>query len=101
VEPGYDHAIEIGEDRPLMSNEYRLLFYPNDRETGQPDVRFEHTCDRGTRGIIRCAPRLTNINQPGGHQVTGPQDSPTVRASIMCDDCGTHGFITEGRWEPA
>lgn len=75
---------------------YRLLFYPDPAE-----VRFEHTCDRAHRnaGVIVCAPLLSNVNQPGGHQVTGPQERPTVRASILCEDCGTHGFITDGRWE--
>ncbi|MCV7174762.1 hypothetical protein [Mycolicibacterium sphagni] len=85
VEPGWEHATDIGD--------FRLLFYP-----GVDDVRFEHTCDRGRRGVIRCAPRLTDVNQPGGHQVTGTRESPTVRASILCDDCGTHGFITDGQW---
>lgn len=71
---------------------YWLLFYSD------TDVRFGHQCDRGKRGIIECAPRLTNVNQPGGHQVTGSRECPTVRASIVCEDCGTHGFITEGKW---
>jgi hypothetical protein len=92
-------AVESGwQDSSLISNfggpSYRLLFYSD------TDVRFEHECDRAQRnaGIIICAPRLTNVNQPGGHQVTGTRQCPTVRASIMCEDCGTHGFITEGRW---
>jgi len=61
-------------------------------------VRFEHVCDRGSRGVIVCAPEL----QIGaGHTLTGGDNGPTVRASILCEDCGTHGFVTEGRWADA
>lgn len=79
---------------------YRLLFY-SDTEIG-----FEHRCDRRERGTIICAPRLTAVNQPGGHQLTwstdqGGREVPTVRASVLCPDCGTHGFITAGRWAAA
>ena len=60
-------------------------------------VRFEHVCDRGKRGVIICAPRLQIGN---GHTLTrDDQGKPTVRASILCDDCGTHGFVTDGVWE--
>lgn len=61
-------------------------------------VLFEHICDRGERGVIICAPAL----QIGaGHTLTGSPEGPTVRASILCPDCGTHGFITDGRWADA
>ncbi|WP_232676658.1 hypothetical protein [Nocardioides sp. R-C-SC26] len=71
----------------------RLLVYADGR------VAFEHVCDRGERGVIVCAPQL----QIGaGHTLTRDEvGRPTVRASVMCDDCGTHGFVTAGRWEPA
>lgn len=94
IQPGWNVSVNIrNEDGP----DFRLLFYPDPSE-----VRFLHQCDRSHRdaGIIVCAPRLTDVNQPGGHQITGMRHAPTVRASILCDDCGTHGFITDGRWEP-
>ena len=56
--------------------------------------RFAHTCDRGHRGVIRCAPLLSP-----GHTVTADLATVTVRASVLCEDCGAHGFITDGRWE--
>ena len=69
---------------------YRLLGYPDG------EVRFEHRCDRGERGVIICAPALQIGN---GHTLTWNElGQPTVRASILCPDCGTHGFITDGRW---
>lgn len=81
---------------------YRLLIYPDD------SVRFEHRCDRGERGVIICAPALQIGN---GHALTwapnnypgyeGLFDVATVTPSISCPDCGTHGFITNGRWVDA
>lgn len=71
----------------------RLLSYPDGA------VRFEHTCDRGDRGVIVCAPRL---QLDGGHTITYSSDEagvrPTVHPSIACGDCGLHGFVTNGRW---
>ena len=75
-----------------LGDTYRLLTYPNG------DVAFEHRCDRSasSRGVIICAPRL-RIGQ--GHTLTrNDKGEPTVRASILCEDCSTHGFITDGRW---
>ena len=67
---------------------FRLLW----REVGPP--RFEHRCDRGgKRGVIVCAPSLHD-----DHVITGTREKPTVRASILCPDCGTHGYITDGAW---
>lgn len=81
----------------------KLLFYADGT------VRFQHLCDRGERGVIICAPALQIGN---GHTVTPEFTQPyldtphggyvplalTVRASIACDDCGTHGFVTDGIW---
>ena len=70
---------------------YRVLFYADG--TG----RFEHRCDRGERGTIICAPAL---QLDGGHTIT-QRDPLTVTPSILCPDCGTHGFVREGRWVSA
>lgn len=96
VEPGWVRANIIDNLGPM----YRLLTYANGT------VRFEHRCDRGERGVIICAPALSD-----GHTLTyGPcvrpdcqetHDAPTVSPSILCPDCGTHGFITAGRWANA
>lgn len=60
------------------------------------DTRFAHRCDRGERGVIRCAPLL----QPE-HTVTSAEAGPTVSPSILCPDCGTHGFVRDGKWVQA
>lgn len=61
-------------------------------------VRFRHVCDRSARdaGTIVCSPALQIGN---GHTVV-TEDPLTIVASILCTDCGTHGFIREGAWEP-
>jgi hypothetical protein len=90
VEPGWVHADLISN---VLGPTYRLLTY------AEGTVRFEHRCDRGARGTIICAPAL-RIGK--GHTLTRSGDEkPTVRASILCPDCGTHGFITDGRWADA
>jgi hypothetical protein len=90
VEPGWEHSDFIAN---TGGPSYRLLTYTDGK------VRFEHRCDRGDRGTIICAPALQIGN---GHTLTrDSQGAPTVRASILCPDCGTHGFITDGRWAVA
>lgn len=89
VDDQYARADEVrgsSEDERL-----ELLFYADGT------VRFAHVCSRVDRGVIRCAPRLAP-----GHQVIdrGP-GHVTVVPSILCDDCGTHGFITDGTWRAA
>jgi hypothetical protein len=89
VPPGWEVSVDLGSGM-------RLLFYPDPSE-----IRFAHVCDRGERGIIVCAPMLTEVNLPGGHQVSGPRLRPTVSPSILCPDCATHGWVTDGRWVPS
>jgi hypothetical protein len=69
----------------------RLLRYPDG------STRVGHLCDRKAReaGVIRCAPLLAE-----GHTVIW-SEMPTVTPSILCSDCGLHGFVTTGRWTAA
>jgi hypothetical protein len=48
------------------------------------EVRFSHVC------------RLAR----SGHIVVTRQPL-TIVASILCSDCGIHGFVTDGTWRPA
>lgn len=87
VEPGWTRSVFIPN---VAGPTYRVLFYLDGT------ARFEHRCDRGERGVIICAPLLQLAN--GGHRIV--QDDPlTITPSILCPDCGTHGFIMEGRWQ--
>ena len=85
VPEGWIRSVMVGE--PGRAS-YRLLFYDDG------GVRFEHRCDRGERGVVICAPAL----QLGHGHLIGPTDPVTITPSILCPDCGTHGFITDGRW---
>lgn len=85
VEPGWVESVFIPH---AGGPSYRVLFYADGRAC------FEHRCDRGDRGTVICAPAL---QLDGGHRIV--ELAPlTVEPSILCPDCGTHGFIRNGRW---
>jgi hypothetical protein len=81
VEPDAEAVVHVGYD-------HAIHFYSDG------SARFAHECDRGERGLVRCAPLL---QLDGGHQIV-TRYPLTIRPSILCGDCGTHGFITDGRW---
>lgn len=87
VPEGWERSIFVRSARGGPS--YRVLFYPNG------DRRFEHRCDRGPRGVIICAPLLQSDH------IQTQADPLTITPSILCPDCGTHGFITNGLWVDA
>ena len=88
VERGWIRSIFI----PHTGGEsYRILIYTNGT------WRFEHRCRRPHITVI-CAPALQLDN--GGHRVA-QSDPLTIEPSILCPDCGTHGFIRNGRWVEA
>jgi hypothetical protein len=60
-------------------------------------VRIAHDCKLiGPDRRVRTAPLLQLGN---GHTITAL--SPlTITPSILCDDCGLHGYITECEWVP-
>ena len=62
--------------------------------TGDGKVLFSHLCDRHERGILRCAPEL----QIGRGHTVATRTPLTIVASILCPDCGAHGFVTDGTW---
>lgn len=53
---------------------------------------IEHRCKEvGDGDHLVVAPKLK-------HVVTGEWPKVTVRPSVLCPDCGLHGFITDGAW---
>lgn len=59
------------------------------------EIRFAHTCKLiGDDERLRCAPLLHQQ-----HIVTPPP--VTITPSLLCDDCGLHGWITASTWSPA
>lgn len=87
VEGGYFASVDVGSG-------HVVLFY---RDGQNVTARFQHRCDRGARGVVICAPLL---QVPHGHQVVS-RDPLTISPSILCTDCGTHGFVTNGVWGDA
>jgi hypothetical protein len=89
--PGWLDAVEVS---PGVS----LVRYPGDV------VRVRHRCNRAGRGggDAICAPKLSP-----GHIVQWPPamtdgcNKPTVSPSILCADCGLHGFVVNGEWMSA
>lgn len=60
--------------------------------------RLRHLCDRSASGrnVIICAPVLSQ------HFVQWvPEAGYTVQPSILCPDCGLHGWIRANEWQPA
>lgn len=59
------------------------------------DVRFAHDCKQISDGRrLRSAPMLQIGN---GHTIVNA-DPLTIVASILCSDCGLHGWVTDGKW---
>lgn len=76
-----------------------LLQYDNGLNPGAWGVR--HVCtswldpdEVDGRFVKVVAPRLTD----GGHHVEVGDQGVTVHPSILCPDCGLHGYVTDGTW---
>lgn len=80
--------VERGWVRAVSAPPVRALFYKDGT------VRIEHRCRVVDGTQIVCAPAL-RLGE--GHTLVS-DDPVTVTPSILCPDCGPHGFITEGRW---
>lgn len=60
-------------------------------------IRLRHKCVTQNRGVRITAPALHRL-----HRVTVENGRTTVHDhSISCSDCSLHGWIRDGRWEPA
>lgn len=58
---------------------------------------FRHVCDRTASGrnVIICAPALSQH-----HIEFVPEAGFTVQPSILCPDCGLHGWLIANEWRP-
>ena len=66
---------------------------PVDEKWAEPHrLAFRHVCDRGDRGVY-----TVNIPLHPDHKVS--DDGETVTPSILCPDCGLHGYWTNGKWQ--
>jgi hypothetical protein len=60
-------------------------------------MRFSHVCHLRGGHTLRIAPLL---QLEAGHRVE-QMDPLTISPSILCEDCGLHGFVREGSWTSA
>jgi len=85
---------------PHEGGDFRVLWL-----TDGTGARFEHLCDRTStdRGFIVCAPVMMFVDGQDGqaHHTLVSRDPVTISPSILCSDCQTHGFITDGQWVQA
>jgi len=61
--------------------------------TGAPEFLWWHRCPK--RAAWRQIGGTTS-----GHKVTS-HDPVTIQGSLLCTDCGAHGFVEDGRWRKA
>lgn len=85
---GYTELVDLGAD-------IQAAFYPDG------SIGIRHTCNRSVRPqdgrTVIIAPRLQLDG--AGHSVVSDQPL-TINPSVGCSDCGLHGFVHDGRWEP-
>lgn len=89
LDDAWERREEVGPDMAL------LHYAETDRKPA-----FEHVC---TRWPDDAEPdgEFVKVVAPSlhpDHVVTLSDKGSTVRASILCPDCGLHGFITDGKW---
>lgn len=79
-----------GFTRSVDHGSVNSLYYPDGT------IRIQHVCarPRGRRLLIH-APSLSP-----GHVVVSTEPL-TVLGSFLCEDCGLHGFFTDGKWTDA
>lgn len=75
-----------------VGNGITALHYPE----GEIGISHECTLSRSGRRVLY-APML---QLQGGHSVLS-MEPLTITPSILCGECGMHGFITEGKWVSA
>jgi hypothetical protein len=76
---GWEASEEFGDERSLR-------FYPDGT------IRFRHRCKQVDGMQIYAAPTLAP-----GHVFESRRPS-TIGGSILCPDCGTHGWVRAGEW---
>lgn len=76
-------------DRIVDHGKVQTLWYPDG------EVGLRHVCTRPRDGqTLVVAPRL---QLDAGHTIVS-RDPVTITPSCGCDDCGLHGFLTDGAW---
>ncbi|MCW2899953.1 MAG: hypothetical protein JWO67_2218 [Streptosporangiaceae bacterium] len=91
LRPAFERRVPVGSGVAAL--------FTDEPKTGASRIAIEHQCTRPRDGMtLLIAPFLT-ADRDGrrGHQLLS-EDPLTVTPSILCADCGLHGFITDGTW---
>lgn len=83
---GYERRVDHGSD-------VQTLWYADG------SIKFLHIC-RLTDGTLRRSAPETFGPQHAAHTMVS-EDPLTLTPSIICHQCGLHGWIRDGRWEAA
>lgn len=81
IDPRFQRILDLGSDMHLGRDAERTLC-------------MEHPCKVVGDVQVVCAPTLL------AHTVVS-EDPWTISPSILCPDCGLHGFVRSGIWVPA
>lgn len=95
--PGWSDRIVLVNEPAADPSEKAMLVYPDGK------VAFEHICVKEAITVL-CAPFLRLIEDPGsfaapeGNHFIQQWDPITVAPSVLCPDCGMHGFVSSATW---
>ncbi|HWP59555.1 MAG TPA: DUF6527 family protein [Candidatus Acidoferrales bacterium] len=101
--------LDLGENHKLRFVGWRPDRSVNPQFDGIPDVDkygaiIEHRKPDGTRcaGMIVFDGDVSRRIEPDRERWTVESWDPlTISPSVLCTDCGDHGFIREGKWVKA
>lgn len=81
-----------------LDHDHTLQFIGNGTDP-RVGAMIQHRCTNGIRSsYIGLNP---NFNTPAATWQVESWDPLTLSPSLACTRCNDHGFIREGRWEPA
>lgn len=89
---GWDGLLDLGDGLAL------LHYPPEEDQPAGHAYAMKHPCQRADDLVLIVAPRL-DLHTIGEGSIQG--GDITIGPSILCPDCGLHGYIHAGRWEPA
>lgn len=102
----FDEAIDVGHGvRLLLVSPAEYLIDPDGERWLPPHhVMLEHRCQAWPSEVDGhlvqklVAPELDPAHAIHRAEYGGPL---SITPSLLCPDCGLHGYVTDGRWVPA
>lgn len=103
VPPFPESLLEIPGFTPIDDEHGIFLVDPPVAPTpGDTDPTFGHWCPRPGYHVETDEPLFPRYVMAGtGLHTVHSRDPWHLEASLLCEDCGCHGWIREGRWVSA